>query len=141
MSSSAPTGVAKGSSRGAALEELTQMVRDLQIAHARRDNDGQSRDLRPSAGHQCMWYDAVGHIRKDYVDFAEALRTNVVYLWNGCVHTSETRRALELNTGHGGMKWLMEEAATANVTRRRQESGLEAMRAERRRTQGSGCWC
>ena len=34
---STPTNVVKGPSGGAALEELTQMVRDLQIAQARRD--------------------------------------------------------------------------------------------------------
>ena len=44
-----------------------------------------------------MWCDVVGHARKDYVDFAEAIRANVVYLWNGRVQASETRRALEFN--------------------------------------------
>ena len=58
-----------------------------------------------------MWCDAVGHIRKECVDFTEALKTNVVYLWNGRVHASKTRKALELNTGRGGMKRLMEEDA------------------------------
>ena len=45
----------------------------------------------------------------------DALRTNVVYLWNGRVHASETRKALELNTGHGRMKRLMEEAAVRHA--------------------------
>ena len=45
------------------------------------------------------------------MDFAEALKGNVVYLWNGWVHASETRRAVELNIECGGMKRLMEEAA------------------------------
>ena len=39
---SASSGVVKGPSGGAALEELTQMVRDLQIAQARRDSGEQS---------------------------------------------------------------------------------------------------
>ena len=39
-----------------------------------------------------MWCDAVGHARKDYGDFAKAIRANVVYLWNGRVHASKTRR-------------------------------------------------
>ena len=34
----------KGPSRGGALEELRQMVRDLQMAKARRDGDEQLRD-------------------------------------------------------------------------------------------------
>ena len=51
-----------------------------------------------------MWCDAVGHARKDCGDFAEEIRSNVVYMWNGRVHASETRRALELNVGRGGMK-------------------------------------
>ena len=48
-------------------------------------------------------------IRKDCVDLAEALRANVVYLCNGRVHASETRRTLELNVRHGGMMRPMEE--------------------------------
>ena len=46
-----------------------------------------------------MWCDAVGHIRKDCGDFSEPLRSSVVYLWDGWVHASETRRALNLNVG------------------------------------------
>ena len=118
-SGSAPTGVAKGPSGGAALEDLTQMVRDLQIAQARRDIGEQSRDRMPPVGQRCMWCDAVGHIQKECVDFVEALKTNVVYLWNGRVHASETQKALEMNTWRGGMKRLMEEAAT----RCREDSG------------------
>ena len=122
-SGEAPTGLAKGPTGGATLEELTQMVCDLQIAQARRDNDEQSRDRRPPLEQRSMWCDAVGHIWKECGDFAKALRTNVVYLWNGWVHASKTRRALELNTGRGGMKKLMEEAAVrhaeTSTTRRR----------------------
>ena len=109
-SGSAPNGIAKGPSKGVTLEELTQMVRDPQIAQARRDNGKLSRDQRPVVGQRCMLCDAVGYIRKECVDFAEVLSTNVVCLWNGRVHASETRKAPELNTGRGGMKRLMEEA-------------------------------
>ena len=56
-----------------------------------------------------MWYDGIRHIRRDCADFAEALTNNVVYLSNDCVHTSDTRRLLKVNTGRGGMKGLMEE--------------------------------
>ena len=49
-----------------------------------------------------MSCDTVGHIRKHCADFAEALRSNAVYLCNGWVHVSETQRALGLNTGHDG---------------------------------------
>ena len=49
-----------------------------------------------------MWCDAIGHDWKDCGDFAEAIRANVVYLWNGRVHARETRRALELNIERGG---------------------------------------
>ena len=62
-----------------------------------------------------MWCDAVGHARKDCRDFTEALRANVVYLWNGWVHDSETRRARDLNVGRGGMKRLMEEVAARHA--------------------------
>ena len=43
------------------------------------------------------------------------LRSNVVYLWNGRVHASDTRRAIEPNFGQGGMKRLVEEAATRHA--------------------------
>ena len=49
------------------------------------------------------------------MDLVEAIKANVVYLWNGRVHTNETRRALELNIGRGGMKRLMEEVAARHV--------------------------
>ena len=49
------------------------------------------------------------------MDFAKALRTNAVYLWNGRVHASETQKALELNTERGRMKRLMEEAAARHA--------------------------
>ena len=62
-----------------------------------------------------MWYDPVGHARKDCGDFADAIRANVLCLWNGWVHASETRRALELNIRRGGMKRLMEDAAAHHV--------------------------
>ena len=49
------------------------------------------------------------------MDFADVLRTNTVYLWGGRVHSSERRRALEVNIGHGGRKRLMEEAAVRHI--------------------------
>ena len=94
-----PTNVVKGPSGGAALEELTKMVRDLQIAQARRGNEGQPRDQRPPANQRCIWCDALGHAWRDCADFGEALRSNVVYLWNGRVHASDTWRMLEVNPG------------------------------------------
>jgi hypothetical protein len=61
----------KGSSGDTALEELMQMVRDLQIAHARRDGGEPAKDRKPAAGSRCLWCDAVGHARKDCRDFTE----------------------------------------------------------------------
>ena len=132
----------KGSSGGAALEELTQMVRDLQIAQARRDSSEPPRDRRPPALQRCMWCDATGHIRKDCADFAGALRANVVYLSNGRVHASETRRALELNTGHGGMKRLMEEAAArhAEAANYAASAGIRVGGDKARKEKDSGFW-
>ena len=139
---SALNGVVKGPSGGAALEELTQMVRDLQIAQARRDSSEQHRDRRPPAGQRCMWCDAVGHIRKDCADFAGALRANVVYLSNGRVHASETRKALELNTGRGGMKRLMEEAAArhAEAANYAASAGIRVGGDEARKEKDPGFW-
>ena len=62
-----------------------------------------------------MWCDNNNHIWKDCANFAEALKNNVVYLWNSWVHASETRRPVEMNTGCGGMKRLMEEVKARHV--------------------------
>ena len=43
------------------------------------------------------------------------LRSNVVYLSNGRVHASDTRRSLDTNFSRGGMKRLMEEAAARHI--------------------------
>jgi hypothetical protein len=112
---STSTNTAKGSSGDSALEELTQMVCDLQIMHARRDGGEPVKDRKPPAGGRCLWCDAVGHARKDCRDLTEAIRAKVVYLSNGRVHDCETRKMLELNVGKGGMKRLMEEAAACHA--------------------------
>ena len=109
------TRAVKGPSGGAALEELTQMVCDLQIAQAQRESGGPPHDRRPSGGQRCIWCDAVGHNRRDCVEFSKALRSNVVYLWNGRVHASDTRRTVETKFGYDGMKRLVEEAAAHRV--------------------------
>ena len=118
------------------------MVKDLQIAQARRDNGEQVRDRRPPAGNRCLWCDAVGHARKDCGDFAEAMRANVVYLWNGRVHASETRRALDLNVRRGGMKRLMEEAAARHVETIHYSvtAGIWVRNNEVRKTNEAGFW-
>ena len=101
-----PNNVVEGPSGGAALEELTKMVRDRHIAQTRRDGRGQSHDRRPPFDQRCMWCDTVGHIRIDCTNFVEVLRSNVVYLWTGRVHVSDTRRLLEVNTGCWPVKGL-----------------------------------
>ena len=110
-----PANIVAGPVGGAGLEELTRMVRDLQIAQARRSDEGPPCDRRPPAGQRCIWCDAFGHARRECKDFGEALRSNVVYLLNGRVHASDTRRSLDTNFGRGGMKRLMEEAAARHV--------------------------
>jgi hypothetical protein len=113
---SSSTSVAKGPSGGSALDEMTQiLVRELQIAQARRGGGEPERDRKLPAESRCLWCDVVGHARKDCKDFAEAIRANVVYLNSGRVHDNKTRRMLELNVGRGGMKRLMEEAAARHA--------------------------
>ena len=48
----APANVVAGPSGDAAQEELTKMVHNLQIAQARRGDEGQPRDRRPATGSQ-----------------------------------------------------------------------------------------
>ena len=116
------------------------MVKDLQIAQARRDDGEHARDRRPPAGNRCLWCDAVGHVRKDCRDFAEAMRDNVVYLWNSRVHASETRRALDLNVRRGGMKRLMEEVAAHHVetVHYSASAGIRVRGGEARKTNEAG---
>ena len=89
-----------------------------------------------------MWYDTIGHIRKECVNFAEALRTNVVYLWNGRVHASETRKAIQLNTGRSGMKRLKDEAVArhAEAIHYSASAGIQVGGNEDRKTRDSGFW-
>ena len=38
-----------------------------------------------------------------------------MYLWNGWVHIRDTQRPLEVNTGRGGMKRIMEDVVAWHV--------------------------
>jgi hypothetical protein len=137
---STSTTTAKDSAGNTTLEELTQMVRDLQIAHARRDGGEPAKDRKLPAGSRCLWCDAVGHARKDCRDFTEALRAKVVYLSNGRVHDCETRKMVELNVGKGGMKRLMEEAAArhAETVHYSASAGIRVGGEEGRKAKDSG---
>ena len=70
------------------------------------------------------------------------MRSNVVYLWNVWVHANETRRALELNVGRGGMKWLMEEAAPRyrETIHYSASTRIQVGSDEVRKTKDSGFW-
>jgi hypothetical protein len=71
----------KGSPGDSALEELTQMVRDFQIAHARRKGGEPVKERKPPAGSRCLWCDAVGHARKDCRGFFDVVK-KTVRAWN-----------------------------------------------------------
>ena len=114
-SGQAPINVLEGLFGGAALEELTKMVRDLQITQARRGDGGQPPDRRLLVNQRCLWCDVVGHAQRDYADFGEALANDMVYLSNGRVQARGMRRMLESNTGRGSMKMLMKEVAARHV--------------------------
>ena len=65
-----------------------------------------------------------------------------MYLWNGRVHASETQRALELNTGCGGMKRLMQEVVVrhAETVHYSPLVGIRVGSDEGRKAKGSGFW-
>ena len=112
------------------------MARDLQIVQAQRESGGPLRDRKPQGGQRCIWCDAVEHNWRDCADFAEAIRGNVVYLWNGRVHASDTQRPAETNFGHGGMKRLVQEAAArhADVVHYSPSAGIRVGGSEDRKT-------
>ena len=107
--------VVEGPSAGSAIDELTKMVWDLQIAPTRRESGGPLQDQRPPFAQSCMWCDNPDHLRRECGDFQEYLRRNIVYLWNKKVYSTETRRPLGLNQGRGVMRRLMEEAEARHV--------------------------
>ena len=76
------------------------------------------------------------------MNFVEALRTNTVYLCNGRVHACKTRKALELNIGHEGIKWLMVEAAArhAEVVHYSTSAEMRVGSDDGRKTKDFGFW-
>ena len=85
---------------------------DFSDPKGRRD---QPRDQFPPVNQRFLLCDVIGHTRRNCADFDEALRKNMVYLWNGRVHASDMRTMLEVNTRRGGMKRVMEEVAAPHV--------------------------
>ena len=87
-----------------------------------------------------MWCDAIGHNQRDCVEFAEALKSNVIYLWNGRVHASDTWRALEMSIRRGRMKQFMEEVAACHVeaVHYSTSAGIRVENDEGRKTKHSG---
>ena len=70
------------------------------------------------------------------------MRANVVYLWNGRVHASETRRTLDLKVGRGGMKRLMKEAVAhhAETVHYSASVGIRVGGGEARKMNEAGFW-
>ncbi|MCO5590564.1 hypothetical protein L7F22_044535 [Adiantum nelumboides] len=58
---------------------------------------------------RCMWCDSEEHDRRDYDDFDEAYRKNVVFWKDKKIHLKATKEPLRLNFGRGGMKNLVED--------------------------------
>ena len=66
----------------------------------------------------------------------------MVYLWEGRVHTSDTRRALNRNDGRGGMKRFMEEAAArhAETVHYSASAGIRVRSSEAQKESKTGFW-
>ena len=65
-----------------------------------------------------------------------------MYLCNGRVHACKTRKALELNIGHEGIKWLMVEAAArhAEVVHYSTSAEMRVGSDDGRKTKDFGFW-
>ena len=76
------------------------------------------------------------------MEFTEALKSNVIYVWNGRVHVGDTLRAVETNFGRGGMKRIIEEAAAhhAEAIHYSASAGMRVGGSEDQRTKDFGFW-
>ena len=92
-----------------AIEELARKFEAVSLANMSR------REPKGKDPYICAWCDSIDHARKDCASLQEAIRQNLVYMEGNIIHSSETRKPLQVNFGRGGLKKIMDEADASHV--------------------------
>ena len=97
------------------VNELTKRIERLTLLVEGRpqrpvtDNVPASTSAPVAMGRRCLWCDSLEHVRRDCVEFTEALRSNLVRFNDaGRVVLVSTGQELPLMIGKGGMKRLVQ---------------------------------
>ena len=76
-----------------AIEELARKFKAVSVANMSH------RGPKGKDPYRCVWCDSIDHARKDCASLQEAIRQNLVYMEGNIIHSSETRKPLQVNFG------------------------------------------
>jgi hypothetical protein len=91
------------------MEELSKKFEAMSLANLGR------RGPKGKDAYTCMWCYSLEHSRMDYADLQDAIHKNIVYLDDNMINSSETRKALRMNFGKGGLKKIVEKGGCKHV--------------------------
>mgnify|MGYP000294136644 CR=1 FL=1 len=92
------------------IEELPRKLEVVSLANMSR------RGPKGKDPYRCVWCDSVDHARKDCASLQEAIRQNLVYMEGNIIHSSETRKPLQVNFGTWvDLMKIMDEADASHV--------------------------
>ena len=131
--------VVVGPMSGATIDELVEMLQEMKIAQVRRDEGQNFLGCHLDFPRRCIWSDSLEQQRTDCSDFQDALRCDVIYLYDNRIHSSETWRPLRTNFGWGGMKDLLRGLEERNVGNTYYSSARIRVKNEIK-TQGPQIW-
>ena len=77
--------VVEGLVGGTTMDEFMDMIRDLKIAQARRDEGQNFLGRRPNLACRCIWCDSLDH-QRNFVDFKNALWRKIMYFSENQIH-------------------------------------------------------
>jgi hypothetical protein len=90
------------------MEELSKKFEVVSLANSSRGGPKGKNTYR------CVWCDNLEHSRRDCA-LQDVIRKNILYLDSNMIHTTETRKALRVNFGRGGLKKIVEEEVARHV--------------------------
>mgnify|MGYP000022839658 CR=1 FL=1 len=73
------------------------------IAQVRRDEGQNFPGRRLDFPRRCIWCDSLEYQWRDCSDFQDALRRDIIFLFDNQIHTTETRNPLEMLRGLEGL--------------------------------------